>query len=323
MSILNNTTLLNSLLEKANSLPKANNGVELPALTNEGTSADLLWGKQLIDQEGNIVAGTIETRTEQDLSQMRNAITGPAGYYPIGFTGTVEIVDLSTPAISVSSSGLITASINQDEGYIRSGSKNSTKQLTTKSATTYTPKTSNQTIASGTYLTGTQTIKGDSNLVAGNIVEGKSIFGVTGTSEPASALSEELTAQDTLISQLMSSLQNKTSAGSGSNLETCTVTVIDDAIIEIIYQGASNGKIITKRANVVDGTTITDALVGGVIIVERYHGDGLIGGNDLDICQNGLSMSNNKYVDICFLRGSTNLYTTNTSLGDNPFGEDE
>ncbi len=52
---------------------------------------------------------------------------------------------------------------------------------TTKGATTYTPTTSNQTIASGTYLTGTQTIKGDSNLVAGNIKKGVSIFGVNGT----------------------------------------------------------------------------------------------------------------------------------------------
>ena len=51
----------------------------------------------------------------------------------------------------------------------------------TKGATTYTPTTSNQTIASGTYLTGTQTISGDANLVAGNIKSGTTIFGVTGT----------------------------------------------------------------------------------------------------------------------------------------------
>ena len=53
--------------------------------------------------------------------------------------------------------------------------------VTKKSAATYIPKTTNQSIASGQYLSGTQTIKGDANLVAGNIKSGVSIFGVTGT----------------------------------------------------------------------------------------------------------------------------------------------
>lgn len=53
--------------------------------------------------------------------------------------------------------------------------------VTKKSAATYTPGTSDQSIASGQYLNGTQTIKGDSNLTAGNIRSGVSIFGVTGT----------------------------------------------------------------------------------------------------------------------------------------------
>ena len=56
-----------------------------------------------------------------------------------------------------------------------------TQSLTTKGATTWTPKTTDQTIASGTYLTGTQTIKGDSNLISSNIKEGASIFGVNGS----------------------------------------------------------------------------------------------------------------------------------------------
>ncbi len=56
-----------------------------------------------------------------------------------------------------------------------------TGTIPSKGATTYTPGTTNQTIASGNYLSGTQTIKGDTNLVAGNIAKGKSIFGVTGS----------------------------------------------------------------------------------------------------------------------------------------------
>ena len=53
--------------------------------------------------------------------------------------------------------------------------------VTKKSAATYMPGTSDQSIASGQYLNGTQTIKGDSNLTANNIRNGVSIFGVTGT----------------------------------------------------------------------------------------------------------------------------------------------
>lgn len=55
--------------------------------------------------------------------------------------------------------------------------------VTRKSAQTYTPTTTDQTIASGQYLTGVQTIKGDANLLAENIKKGVVIFGITGTYE--------------------------------------------------------------------------------------------------------------------------------------------
>ena len=53
----------------------------------------------------------------------------------------------------------------------------------TLEATTYTPSTSDQTIAARTYLSGTQTIQGDANLIPANIAKGVSIFGITGTNE--------------------------------------------------------------------------------------------------------------------------------------------
>ncbi|MBQ6053041.1 MAG: hypothetical protein IJL30_07155 [Clostridia bacterium] len=52
-----------------------------------------------------------------------------------------------------------------------------------KAAATYNPGTSNQTIASGTFLTGTQTIKGDSDLKSSNIMKGVDIFGIVGSYE--------------------------------------------------------------------------------------------------------------------------------------------
>ena len=55
-----------------------------------------------------------------------------------------------------------------------------TGSIQSKQAATYTPGTSDQTIASGQYLDGAQTIKGDANLVAQNILKDVTIFGVTG-----------------------------------------------------------------------------------------------------------------------------------------------
>ena len=53
--------------------------------------------------------------------------------------------------------------------------------VTKKAAQTITPGTADQTLAAGQYLSGAQTIKGDANLLAGNIKSGVSIFGVAGT----------------------------------------------------------------------------------------------------------------------------------------------
>lgn len=53
--------------------------------------------------------------------------------------------------------------------------------ISSKAAATYTPTTSDQTIASGQYLSGAQTIKGDANLVASNIANGVTIFNIVGT----------------------------------------------------------------------------------------------------------------------------------------------
>ena len=82
------------------------------------------------------------------------------------------------------SSRIFTASVSDNVvtipvGYI--ASQRTVTVGTAKAAATYTPTTSDQTIAANLYLTGAQTIKGDANLVAANIAEGVSIFGVTGT----------------------------------------------------------------------------------------------------------------------------------------------
>lgn len=158
----------------------------------------------------NEYVGTgVTRRSSSDLTTSGATVTVPSGYYESqvskavtsGTAGTPATTISVTPSISVSSGGLITASASGSKsvtptvsaGYVSSGtagtitvSGSNTEQLTTKGATTYTPGTSDQTISSGTYLTGTQTISGDSNLVATNIKNGVSIFGVTGSYSGAS-----------------------------------------------------------------------------------------------------------------------------------------
>ena len=56
-----------------------------------------------------------------------------------------------------------------------------TGNIPSKDAATYTPGTADQYINANQYLSGAQTIAGDANLTAGNIAQGKEIFGVTGT----------------------------------------------------------------------------------------------------------------------------------------------
>lgn len=56
-----------------------------------------------------------------------------------------------------------------------------TGSMTEKSAQTYTPTTSDQTINANQYLAGAQTIKGDANLTSANIKKNVTIFGVSGS----------------------------------------------------------------------------------------------------------------------------------------------
>ena len=103
-------------------------------------------------------------------------------------TGTITVAPMPTgtlgaPTITVSTAGLITVKATvQTAGYLATtASTTSTSQLTVKAAQTYTPSTQAQTIASGQYLTGVQTISGDADLVASNIISTANIFGVQGS----------------------------------------------------------------------------------------------------------------------------------------------
>ena len=59
-------------------------GKPLPTLTNPGTAADLLSGKQLIDANGNVLTGTMPTQGAQTITPGATAKTIAAGRYLTG-----------------------------------------------------------------------------------------------------------------------------------------------------------------------------------------------------------------------------------------------
>ena len=68
------------------------------------------------------------------------------------------------------------------DGYSAFGASGSVSgSISSKAAATYTPTTTDQTIAAGQYLSGAQTVKGDANLQAQYIASGVTIFNITGT----------------------------------------------------------------------------------------------------------------------------------------------
>jgi len=141
-------------------------------------------------------------------STSQQTVTADSGYDGLD-TVTVNAMPTATqatPSITVNSSGLITATATQTAGYVAAGTKSATKQLAFQAAQTIIPGTTNQTIASGQYLTGVQTIKGDANLVASNIVSGKSIFGVVGTASAGGG--GDTSAEDGLVTRTLTTYTN-------------------------------------------------------------------------------------------------------------------
>lgn len=139
-------------------------------------SGQYLNGTQTIKGDSNLTAANIKSGVK-----IFNVTGSYAGSSSGGNTPNLQAKTV-TPSES-------TQTVSPDSGYdglskVTVNAISSTyigSDVTKKNAATYIPKTTDQSIASGQYLSGTQTIKGDANLVAGNIKSGVNIFGVTGT----------------------------------------------------------------------------------------------------------------------------------------------
>ena len=164
------------------------------------TAGSMLSGTTALKNDGTDITGNIASKTSSDLTASGATVTAPAGYYASaasksvasGSARTPNTTITANPTVSVSSSGLITATVSKTQnvaptvsaGYVASGtagtitvSGSGTNQLTTQAAQTIHPSTTDQTIASGKYLTGAQTVKAvtTTNLTAENIVSGVTV----------------------------------------------------------------------------------------------------------------------------------------------------
>ena len=180
------------------------------------SDATLDSGGKMLDgvtaySQGTKVTGSIPTKTGANLSASGDTVTVPSGYYasqatkavsggsataPATISGTSASVSTGSNTLTLSKTVSVTPTVSA--GYVSSGTAGNssvslTASVTTKAAATITPGTTNQEIAAGTYLTGKQTISGDSDLVSGNIVAGKNIFGVAGSAQIPSITQDSTT----------------------------------------------------------------------------------------------------------------------------------
>ena len=187
--------------------------VEIPYSDSQGNAVFVDTSDATLDDAGKLplgvtayadgvkFTGTAAENDSSDLSVSGATVTAPSGYYSSSASASVASGSATAPSTisdtgATLSTGTNTLTLSKNvsvtpqvsAGYVSSGTAASsavslTASVTTKAAATITPGTSNIEIAAGTYLTGKQTIAGDADLVAANIVYGKNIFGVDGTAQ--------------------------------------------------------------------------------------------------------------------------------------------
>ena len=151
----------------------------LPSSTSSsasGTSKATI-SRNTADRYLNIPTGYNSTAQYYTISATPNGtVTAPST-----ISGTSATVSTGTNTLTLSKTVSVTPSVTT-AGYVSSGTAGNssvslTASVTTKAATTYNTSSSDQTIASGTYLTGTQTIRGvtTSGISAENIKSGVTV----------------------------------------------------------------------------------------------------------------------------------------------------
>lgn len=215
MSIQNNTTQLQNLLEQVNELPDG--------------GAEAVLQEKTVDPSTTTLYVTPDSAYDGLSKVTVNAMT---------------VVEQAVPIVSVGSGGKVTARATQTAGYVVSGTKTGEFQMTTQSAKTVTPSTSEQTaVASGVYTTGavkvgaipssyvqpsgTKTITENGTHDVTNYASAEvEVAGEDVTAE-TNAYTTELAELTTAVTALEEELAGKAAGGGGSDYEIGSFTVAD------------------------------------------------------------------------------------------------
>ena len=255
-------------------------GIKLPTLTNEGSAADLLNGKELIDGDGNVVTGSILTKSSDDLLTNGPTVTVPSGYYSTQASKSVSTAEQAVPSISVSNAGLITASATQAEGYVSAGTKTATQQLSTQAAKTVTPTKSSQTaVSAGVYTTGAVSVGAipdeyitttDATAASGDILSGKTAYvnGSKVTGSIATKTASNLTASGATVTVPAGyyATDATKSVSTATRAETTISTTADDTSDKLTITASNNqGTGYVTGANKTATTTISLTASGATV----------------------------------------------------------
>lgn len=224
--------------------------------------------------------GTVNLQTKSatytpTTSQQTDTITADAGYdgldevdvtvnavptgsvtAPSSISGTSATVSTGTNTLTLTKTVSVTPNVTT-QGYISSGTAGNssvslTASVTTKGAATITPSTSQQTIASGTYLTGTQTISAMPTGTAGTPTATKGTVSnhsvsvtpsVTNTTGYITGSTKTGTAVTVSASELVSG--NKAITENGTNID---VTNYETVSVDVPTGGGGDVNIDTKTA---------------------------------------------------------------------------
>lgn len=211
----------------------------------------------------------------------------------------------ATPSITVSSSGLITASATQSAGYVAAGTKSGTKQLTTQAAKTITPTTSSQTaVNSGVYTTGAVTVGAiPSTYVKPTTTKSATTYTPTTSNQTITAGTycsgaQTIEGDANLVADNIKSgvsifgvngSYEGSGGSSGGDLEVCTLTIFGDAppgLGSVFYyiDGSSNFKTVDLPEF---GDSVSINVLKNSIVVST--GGGIAGANATKLTSGSLA----------------------------------